>query len=898
MIKQLSLVSLTFLLFGALRAQSPLEMACNLKATQTPLIDCLFQLMDDCDAPISFPSALIPEKQITLQLQETPLKNILQQLLEGTSIQYELDGSQILLIRKRRPVKKKYYTLSGFIVDKRSGEPLYGANIFDEKSGKGTVANEYGFYSLTLKEGDTQLRITYVGNESKQQSLLLKQHTEFNVELNASLELPAVVVTPKDSLLQKNRKEISTFDLPPEAVDQLPTLAGEPDLMRLTHLLPGIQTGADGVGGIFVRGGSTDQNLILVDGVPVYNVFHVAGMFSIFNNNAIRSAKLVKGGFPARYGGRLSSVLDIRLKEGNLKEFKGQADIGLMTGRLSLEGPIVKNKASFFISARRSLLDLYLGPISESWKEVREERGRTNYLFYDLNAKINYQISKRDKVYLSLYTGKDFFDDESESTFPFALTNSTGDSIFFESIQSYQDHFEWGNTVSALRWNHIANKKLFSNFTLTYSKLAVDIDYLTNDQIDRINLGEATTLQKIINLGRFRSSIEDIGGKLDVEFIPNSSHYIRMGVGLTQRSFVPGILFYNGIDSLEIRQLSNTISNDPIRSFEYNAYIEDQIEWSSQFSMNIGLRASNLRLENTNYGFLQPRFSFNWLPNDRWLFKGSYSRMVQYLHLLSQSGFGLPSDLWVSSTRNIPPQTAWQTVVGLEYEISNWGNFNLEAYYKEMDDLIDYTEGANVLNNWEDNVTSGTGESYGIEAMLRKTLGKTTGWISYGLAYTNRQFENINRGDPFPFRYDRRHDLKIVLSHWLTPKLQLTANWIYATGSAFSAANRKFFNVRTGDNGEILEVVEVTDFENKNEFRIKSYQRLDINANIFFNQKEDKIQHVLRLGIYNALNRTNPLYYRLRKFVEAENNQFRIVSRYVEVPMLPFLPSLNYTIKF
>jgi outer membrane receptor for ferrienterochelin and colicin len=892
MIQRLILICLFSSLCTILKAQSPLEQLCNLEAEDETLKECLFQLMQDYDAPLSFQSSIIPEKKYNLQLKSIKLGAILDLLFEDLPLTYQLNGDQILLLKKEIRVAPRYFTISGFIGDQQSGEPLQGANIYHPISGKGTISNEYGFYSFTLREGSFDLIYSYVGHESRTVAVQLENNLVNNIELSPSLDLPQVVVIPRDSLLENKSNDISTVDIQQEAVDQLPSLGGEPDLLRVAHLLPGVQTGADGVGGIFVRGGSADQNLVLIDGVPIYNVFHAAGMFSVFNTNAIRSAKLVKGGFPARYGGRLSSVLDIRMKEGNLKKFKGQADIGLMTGRLTLEGPLVKDKASYFISARRSFVDWYLPSISADWKRINNDQiGQTNYYFYDINAKVNYKFSNRDKVYLSLYSGKDFFDDNGRTSFELEVPNSSGGISRFLSRQSYGDRFDWGNTVSSFRWNHIINEKLFSNVTLTYSKLRVDIDYRNEDNLDRIVSGDLINIFNVINIGRFNSSIEDVGGKVDFDFVPNSKHYVRLGFGLTRREFIPGALFFNGTtDEFQVR---DTISNDPIGSTEYNFYLEDEVQISEHFNANIGVRLSNLRLDNINYGYLQPRLALNWIPRKDLVFKAAYSRMVQYLHLLSQSGFGLPSDLWVSSTKNVEPQTSWQVVLGVDKRFKDFGEISGEVYYKAMDNLINYTEGANINNNWEENITVGNGTAYGLELMFKKTKGNTTGWISYGLSYTNRTFEKINLGRTFPFTYDRRHDFKIALSQRIGEKFQITANWLFGTGTAFSAAPVRFITV-----DPITGIATLNeDFGAKNQFRLPNLHRLDISANLYLGDPNN-VQHIFKFGIYNVYNRRNPLYYKLRESIVFSNGSFDTRTEYVEIPMLPFLPSVNYTIKF
>lgn len=884
-----------FLTFTIGRSQDVLDRKVTIHFENMDLKDALLLLKDKHLYNLTFSSRILPAKRIDRKFRRTPARQILQELLSGTLIHFQWVGKQIVLYPIDLEKEERYFTVSGFIQEAGSKEFLPEAYIQDRISGRFASSNEYGFYSLTLPAGPVDLRYTYFSYELERFSFFLDRNYRINPELNPAITLDSIVVRPKPLPASNGHGESVDF-LSPSQIEKIPRLAGEPDIIRTAHFLPGVQTGTDGVGGIFVRGGHSGHNLILIDDVPVYNVSHAAGLFSIFNTSAIRSAKLIKGGFPARYGGRLSSILDIRTKEGNMETLKGEIEAGLLTGRFSLEGPLIRDKSSFFISARRSFLNWYVEREAEKLKREQGEKGTVNYKFYDLNFKLNYRFSQNDKIYLSFYRGVDQFNNNGKTSDVIGFFDAESQLYtYFRYDQSYAEGLDWGNRVGAVRWNHLFSDKLFANTTLTYSNLNLTANNFLSDSL--LILQPNLTLARSLDIRQYHSSIEDVGGKVDFTWAPSNSHNVRFGGSATHHRFRPGALSLGG--NIYDEEIGDILSNAPITSYEYTFYAEDNFSLGSDTTLrfNIGVHASIMDVKDKVYTGIQPRFSAYWQWSERLGLKLSGGRMLQFLHLLSSSSIGLPTDLWVPSTANIQPEEAWQAAGGFDYSFGVGLQFQLgvEAYYKKMDRLLSFSEGAFYLNNWEENVTSGKGDAYGLEFMLRKSGGRTSGWIAYSLAWSDRQFDKINLGRLYPFRYDRRHDLKLVFYHQVNNWMELSANWVLSSGFAYSLALSEYVFQANADD----EVIIVRDYGRKNQYRMPYYHRFDLGVNLKFAlDKKRKFKHLIHLGVYNLYNQKNPLYYALRsKYIE-KNSEIREIKEAIEVEMLPILPSFSYSIKF
>jgi CarboxypepD_reg-like domain/TonB-dependent Receptor Plug Domain len=796
------------------------------------------------------------------------------------------------------------YTISGYVREKGSQEHLIGVNVYIPSTSTGTATNTYGFYSLTLPAADSvTLVFSYVGYERIIRKVALRKNLELNVTLATSTELQEVVVDAKRQEERVSESvQMSKIEIPINQIKKVPTFLGEKDVLRVLQLMPGVQKGSEGQTGIYVRGGGPDQNLIILDDAIVYNANHLFGFFSVFNGDALKSVELTKGGFPARFGGRLSSVIEMNMKEGNKEKLHGEGGIGLISSRLTLEGPIKNNKASFIISGRRTYADLLAKPFIAAAQKGQIDQTTAGYYFYDLNAKVNYDFGRKDKLYLSGYFGLDDF--AVETTTPTAL-NSSG--------------MNWGNKTATLRWNHLFGDKLFSNLSLIYSNYHFNIS-------SQQNTTDATTnISSVFNL-QYDSGIRDVTLKYDLDFFPNPNHAIKAGLQTIFHRFTPSAVV---VQDSDINLYENKIEN--IDVVESGIYAEDVWQPTPKLKMNVGLRASSYQTSGLSYFRPEPRLAAAFKVKDDLAFKASYALMNQYVHLLSNTGLGLPTDLWVPSTDKIAPQQSSQIAAGFAKDFDKKGlTLTIEGYYKNMSNLINYKEGASFLlvNNptgankvrWEDNITAGKGWSYGAEFLLQKKVGKFSGWAGYTLSWTYWQFDELNFGKTFFPKYDRRNDISLVGIYELSPKITLSAVWVYGTGNALTVPLSRYnaygnFNTRVnnnnnnggpngnggGDNtpGSVASNLlfgnnSVQEYGEKNSFRAESYHRLDLG--IQFHKKMKRHERTWEISIYNAYNRSNPFFYQLSdKRDQVSGVTTTVFQRY---SIFPIVPSFSYNFKF
>ncbi|MHA7130671.1 TonB-dependent receptor [Algoriphagus namhaensis] len=768
-------------------------------------------------------------------------------------------------------------SLSGTVRDAGSGESLIGVNIFDPKAGKGAVTNNYGFFSYSVFEPKVDLIISYVGYESLKLSLTLERDTVLNLELEQAGLLGEVVVQGERSDPIQESTSMGLVNVPIREIKNIPALMGEVDIFKVLQLLPGVQSGAEGASGLYVRGGSPDQNLVLLDGVPVYNASHLFGFFSVFNADAINNVELIKGGFPARYGGRLSSVIDISLKEGNMKEFQGEGSIGLISSKLTLEGPIVEDKTSFLISGRRTYLDLVARPLIRNATDGQEDVG---YFFYDVNAKVNHIFDSKNRLYLSYYGG----DDVAYSEYNRSWENSAEG----ERIESREDAgLGWGNQIAAIRWNHIFNQRLFANFTGTFTNYKFNLFSEYEDFFTDIPTG---TVTRDFYSADYISGIRDFALKADFDFIPNPDHYVRFGAMIIDHRFTPGVFVAVESDRPETRE-----GADPSDSREYSFYLEDDFGLGKRFKFNLGLHFSGFLAENNRYSSLQPRAAMRYLIDESSSIKFSYVQMAQFVHLLTNAGLGLPTDLWVPATDQFGPQESWQVAAGYFKNLGNGLEFTAEAYYKDMTGVIEYEDGASFLNtstDWQDNVTSGVGRSYGVELLLQKKTGRTTGWVGYTLSKTERRFEEVNFGEWFPFRYDRRHDISVTAVHKLSDRIDLSGTWVFGSGNFVSVPTQRYQNATSviNDSNTNYQGLYLDYYESRNNFQMRNYHRLDLGIN--FHKEKKWGNRTWNISVYNVYSRLNPFYIDVTYNFETQRNQLRQFS------LFPIVPSVSYRIAF
>lgn len=813
----------------------------------------------------------VADKTTLCRAEEMTVAAILTCILEGSGLSVERHSSGAYMLKpaaakaEQRPSRstdigptpRTRYTISGFITDEASGERLIGATVYALNHKVGTVTNSYGFYSLTLPADSVYLRFSFIGFASQRLALNLTENIKLDLPLVAEtvgLEEVEIVAERVDNAVEST--QMSSIALPLAQIKQVPALLGEADVIKALQLLPGVQSGGEGASGLYVRGGGPDQNLILLDGAPVYNAHHVFGFFSVFNTDALQHVQLTKGGFPARYGGRLSSVLDISMKEGNLKRFELDGAVGLIFSKLTAQGPLIKDRMSFIISARRTYIDVLARPF------LRDDPGSEDAIFNfgDLNAKLNYIVSPRSRFYVSFYAGRD------------AFGNTTTEDFGDETVETTHARLDWGNRTGTIRWNYLLSDKLFANTTFTYSHYAFDIGVQIDEQFRGESRSTAIT---------YRSGIEDLSAKIDLDYLPTPNHAIRFGGLAVHHWFTPGVGQFN--ERLDDVRNGFRFTPDSTRfsGFEFNGYIEDDWRIHPRLKANLGVHASGMYVEGTFYSSIQPRLAMRFLLRDNWSAKASFGTMQQYLHLLTNAGIGLPTDLWVASTQRIPPQKAWQAAIGVTHLPGNgqW-EISVEGYYKRLDNLIEYESGAAFIGrseNWQDKVTLGEGWAYGAEGFIQKKQGRTTGWLGYTLSWTERQFDDLNDGDRFPYRYDRRHDVSLVLTHRLSARWDLGATWVYGTGNAITLATARF-----RDTNDLTQYQpSVPHYGKRNSFRMRPYHRLD------FSLRWHRARHTWMFSVYNAYNRKNPFFY------FEGRDQGRAV--YKQVNLFPILPSITWS---
>jgi hypothetical protein len=757
---------------------------------------------------------------------------------------------------------QKSVAITGVITEKGGGETLIGAYVEIPQLNAGTTTNAYGFYSLVVPYSikEVELIVSYIGYGDKKQMIVPDKDLRINLEMESgSLELDEVVITSDNIRESIKSTQMSVENISILEAKVLPALFGEVDIIKTIQLKPGISSGSEGSTGLFVRGGSNDQNLIVLDEAIVYNADHLFGFFSVFNSDAIKDVKIYKGGFPAQYGGRLSSVIDVRLREGNKKKFAATGGIGLISSRLTVEGPIQKDKSSFIISGRRTYVDLITNGINRANADNKDFNPIPAYNFYDLNAKANFRLSDKDVLYVAGYFGRDVFGFNSD---------------FFNFS------FNWGNATGTMRWNHLYNSRMFSNTTLTVS----DYQYNINNEVTGFSFG-------------LSSNIKDINLKHDFYYTPGGGHEIRAGLSATRHVFDIGRLQAGSADG-EINFSAGLL----LTGYEYGLYISDDWDINEHFKANIGMRLSGFSGNDAVYVRPEPRLALRYLHSPRLSFKASYARMHQYVHLVSNTGISLPTDVWYPSTKNVKPQQSDQLAAGWSYELTKGISLNNEVYYKRMHNLIDFIDHARLFanDNLEAEFAFGDGYAYGMELGIEKSKGKFTGWIGYTLAFVRRgNFERIMDGRYFSPRFDRRHDLSIVGIYEISRRFSLTATFVYGSGDlTWLPSGRSVFQDVTG--APISPIMPI--FGDRNTFRMPAYHRMDLGFVIRFFPKWG--ENDLTLSIYNVYDRRNPYFLFLepqfsQDFGSAGPPPGAIPTRIApkQVSLFPILPSITWNFK-
>ncbi len=770
-------------------------------------------------------------------------------------------------------VFSQIYTISGYIENQQTGERLIGANIYEKNTQTGESSNNFGFYSISFQANQKiELYVSYIGYKTQKFNYELTSNLEIKIMLEQSNEIEEINIVAENRNNRWNKVEVGTHQIDIEQIKMMPSLTGEKDIMKVYQLLPGVQSGREGTTGLYIRGGSPDQNLVLLDDIPLYYLNHLGGFFSVFDTDIIKSTKLIKGGFPARYGGRISSVIDIRMNDGNKHKMHKSISIGLLSTKLLIEGPLKKDRSSFIFSVRRSNIDLFAGLLYK----IQNTNNTVNYNFYDIYSKFNHKFSEKNQFFFSFYTGND---------------KIKFNDVYEDNQVSYKrkDKIKWGNMLLSLRMNHKFNSKLYSNLTFAHTRFK----YLTEFDFSTYNKSNNDLI--LNNFYSFSSSVNDYIIKIDSDYYPNNINKIKFGTSSFFHTFKPTISESKQVNETNGKN-DTIIKADNIYAIENFIYCEDEIKLNKLFFFNIGIHFSSYHIKNQSFYSFQPRFISNIKIAKNTSVKFSYSRMTQYVHLLSNTGAGLPTDLWVPSTKKIKPQNSnlYSSSI-VKYFKKREVEISVETFYKTFNNLITYKEGAILFGSstdWQEKIeTNGTGKSYGAEILINKKKGNTTGWISYYISKSQREFESINEGKPYLYKYDRRHDFSIVFNQKFGKRISLSIVWVYSTGNLMTLALSKYnlMNFDYFNNNQTMFIFDEAHIYNgKNTFRLPSYHRLDLGLN-FTKQKSNGLG-ILSIGIYNVYNRKNPYYV----FLKSENNSYKLYQQ----SLFPIIPSIGYSFKF
>jgi hypothetical protein len=834
----------------------------NLKFQNSGIESILDSLEKISSKKFYYSSSLIPvQRKISHHFENVGLTDILQFLFPEPDITITESENKIIISKKN----SKKYRLSGYIKEVGSSENLIGVSISDINQRHTSQTNQYGFFSLELPEGTNKIRFSYVGYQTLYKSFELTQNIEEIIFLKNDDELDELIVKANE---EERLKSIQNIEIPLKQIGDVPAMLGENDVIKYLSLMPGVSKGTESNQGMFIRGGTPDQNLIMVDDATIYSAYHLFGINSLFSGSELRQAELSKGGFSAKYGGRTSSVLNMSLKDGNREQWDVDAGFGILASHIQVDGPLVKNKSSILLSARRTYVDLLAKPFLPSGEDVA-------YYYYDINSKINFDINSKNRLYLSIYNGNDLFRTETTSE------EGTNKALI-----------KWGNRAFSLRWNSQLNNKLFLNTTAYRTEYAslISIGFSSSSNASDIEL---------------KTGIIDLGLKSDLDYTYNNSHWIKTGFSIIQHQFTPSILNIQIDEKGEMKTLQQT----KINGLEMAVYIEDKFKINKKTELNTGLRMNVFSMGNTQYFFPEPRIQFNYTPNKNLIINAAYSHMTQYVNLISTGMMGLPSEIWIPSTEKLQPQLAKQISSGYTYQLNSFFTISQEVYYKKSENTTAYRQGAgflslleeyNSLNSgiayFENMLTQGQTEAYGTELSLKFKRKKVESWICYNLGKINQQFDGLNNGNWFDAFYDRRHDFNWVGIYKPNNRLTFSLSWIYGSGFAMSLPSANFgsFGHAPVNNSGLQLDGEYSSYhyyyKNKNNFRTAATHRMDLAVKYLIKTK--RTNQILTLSVYNVYNRANPFYYD----IDSEGESGKTVLK--QISLFPILPAFSWRILF
>ncbi len=850
------------------------------------LTDALQKLEKASGYTFAYQSDILPSNyKITRSYKNNSINKILSDLLKGTGIEFQIIDKHIVLKKK---VKRKKYTLSGYINDAKTGQKLINVNVYDKESHLGTISDDFGYFNLSLEEGVYTLVFSYIGMEKKEQMVVFDKDQELEIELAANLELSEILIAERQKEPLINGQEpIGKMQISPVKMAKFPIMMAEPDIVKFAQLLPGVQSGMEANGAVYVRGGNSSHNLFLMDNVPLYNCFHLLGLFSVFNTNMVSSTDIYKGAFPASYGGRLSSVMDIKIKEGNFKEIKGKASLGMIASKFFLEGPIVEDKTSFSLSGRFGYYHIY-GIFIPS--QLTDGNDLNDYYFYDINAKITHRLSKNSIIYATFYNGKDFGE----------TIGTISEGYFYNRFVDGQN---WDNLLGTVAWKWKITNWLFSDIQIAlsnynYRRYQNDSSYFQSQTLITSNFNESSIENNVLN----QSIISNFQLNITPQINANLGYKYTL-LDLTSQNGEKDH-FYTNNENQRPYYNDTTFNYYKHNTEEQTAYIDFNFSPFKKLKISVGLHASLYETTDYNNLSFQPRAHTSWEFARGLILKGAYSQMVQHLHLLEATKIKRASDLLVAAIEGAPSETAEHFSGGLSILKPKNFNFHIEFYYKKMNNLVNFKEGASYFsksNTWVEKIITGDGDSKGIELLIEKPYGKFTGWLGYTISKTNRQFEEINMSRPFPFRFEHRHHLNLVLNYKLSEKWSLAANWLFHTGNKETIPNVFYWDTNASFDKKMTGVgfyqpTKVL-YNQKNGYINPNYHRLDLSVNYF--RKNRLGDGTWCLSIYNVYNRKNVyassynegwanvlgnIYYNLRLI-----NQHRLFG---------IIPSISYTLSF
>lgn len=853
--------------------EKPVTYQCQNK----PLSSVLKELTATTGVSIVFSESKIQsERQVTYESRQKSLGSVLTDILQPLALRYELVGDQIVIVRDKAVGNDSFITFSGYIRDVYSKEYLISAAAYLQDYSRGCYTNEYGFFSLRLPKTRHRLHFSYLGYKNFSIDLDVSQDTIVDVFLTPEqLVLNEVLVAENQGKYTVETPSQQRI-LPINKIQKGNHLMGEADAFRFISMMPGVSTGADGVGGLNVRGGSYDQNLILLDGVPLFNAGHALGIFSIFNGSSIKNVNMINGAIPARYGGRLSSVIDVQTKDGNMEKTTGEVSMSLISLKASVEGPLIKNKLSYHISARRTFLDIWLKELAGFIGQEAGTSSTANYYFYDINGKIHWRINDKNRVIVQMFNGRDRF--QSASTF---------DSESVTDIN--ESNLGWGNKMISARWSSQWTKNIFSKMTFYQSTYQVS-SFKNYGFLQRAGSTQLSDFWSYL----FDSSIDEKAGKFEIDYLPSINHYVKFGIGAYRRRFTPGTINVSEANNPELSfgSVSQNLLLEKLRFSdngldEVQSYIEDDWTVNDFLQIQYGIHASALFFDESRKPYLsvQPRLALL-TKNGPVSFKIGASNMMQYAHLLSNSGLGLPTDIWIGANDRLLPQTAWIYSSTLAINLGKGYDLGVDVYYKNMKQLTSFKEGEpveiNDNTNWSEAVPTGTGEAYGAELYFEKYLGRTNIQASYSYSVSNRNFADLNVGNPFPFSFNRQHTFKLNVYRKLSDFSEFSMNWIFASGNHYTRPEDIIIDV----DGKIVLL-----YPEKNNTRFEPYHRLDLGFGFYNKFSWGKTK--LFLGLYNVYNRRNYYYVDIARN-RREPQKFELNS----FALLPVTPNISYTVEF